>query len=297
MKRFLWLVGLCVWFSGCGDGETGGANDDGNHSGNGGNSASENNENTGEVENGGTENGGTENGGTENGGTENGGSENGHEGGGQSVAVEGMPCGSGVCDVGSVCIKGACVARNNTVELEGTKCNETTFAESCDGNSVVYCGQTVDAEGNTVWQVAVSDCGSAKCALRARANFGFCVVDEPRCTKETAGRMTYCRLEQDLEGNTVTGGTSFIYYYDCDQATDGHYYAFRDMNNRSDECPAGCLGDACSSTGERCQQATYPERCEGTVHYYCSKEGTEERFECADYGTTCVEGEDLCAWE
>ena len=222
---------------------------------------------------------------------------NGNEGGGQMVVVEGMACGSGVCDVGSVCIKGACVARTNTVDLEGTKCNETTFVESCDGNSVVYCAQTVDGEGKTVWQVAVSDCGSAKCALRARANFGFCVVDEPRCTAETAGRMTYCSIVKDQDGNPVTGGMSYVYYYDCDQATDGKYYAFRDVNNRSDECPAGCLGDVCSSTGERCQQATYPERCEGAVHYYCSSDGTEERFDCADYGTTCVVGEDMCVWE
>ena len=283
MKKIILLCGLCLCFfvPACGDGDNG-THDAMNNGGNGGESGN------------GGENGGGENGGGENGGGENG--ENGENGGDPVISVEGMTCGSGVCEANAVCIQGICVARNNKVSLEGKPCQESTFVESCDGNAVVYCGQTVDDAGKTVWQVAVSDCGSAKCALRAKANFGFCVVDEPRCTATTAGRMTYCRILDDLDGNPVTGGLSYVYYYDCDQATDGQYYAFRDVNNKSDECLAGCLGDACSSTGERCTQETYNNRCDGTVRYYCSDDGTEERMECADYGTTCVETEELCDW-
>ena len=310
MKKKIWVIWLSACFLGfgCGDGgsdaeveknEENVQPDDGSHSGN---------ENTGSE---GTQGGNNQGGSSDNqggssdnqgGSSDNQGGSSDNQGGSsdnqgdQTAAVQGMKCGDGECDPSMVCIKGVCVARNNTAASKGAPCKESTFVESCDNNAVVYCGQTVDEAGETVWQIEVSDCGDAKCALKARANFGFCVIDEPRCTKETAGQMTYCSIIKDMEGNPVVGGTSYVYYYDCDQATDGNYYAFRDVNSRSEECPAGCLENACSSTDEKCTPGSYDDHCEGRVHYYCSSEGTVERMNCDDYGVDCITGEEMCAW-
>ena len=305
VKKKIWVIWLSACFlgMGCGDGSSD-ADDEKNEE----NVQPDNGSHSGDVNTDeGTQSGNNQGDGSDNPGGNNPGGSSDNPGGnnpggssdnpgGQTTAVQGMKCGDGECDPSMVCIKGVCVARNNTVASKGTPCKESTFVESCDGNAVVYCGQTVDEAGETVWQVEVTECGDAKCALKARANFGFCVIDEPRCTKETAGQMTYCSIIKDMEGNPVVGGTSYVYYYDCDQATDGNYYAFRDVNNRSEECLAGCLENACSSTDEKCTLGSYDDHCEGRVHYYCSSEGTVERMNCDDYGVDCITGEEMCAW-
>jgi len=217
--------------------------------------------------------------------------------------LQGAECGNSVCKATEVCINKACKDRSTetSYSLNGM-CNPNTFVERCVGNKVVYCATDNDqTTGDTVTLIREADCSETEgysCHVKAEGNYAFCAKQEPACTGETAGRMSYCRIEKTVDGEIYAGAVSYEAYYDCEPDTKGEFIAFMDENLETADCTGVCLNEyVCESVTQNtgCKQNT----CRGNILNYCYEDGSSYSMNCEDHGTTCIEkdGTADCDWD
>lgn len=203
-----------------------------------------------------------------------------------------------------VCSKeGKCVAKSSSGTGTGTgsevgaKCDAETFAETCNGNKLVYCNKG---------EVAKIDCaaGGNVCDKIKGENFVDCFKDDVVCSK-VGDKGTVC-FESDLYG-VYTGKA------ECTEMESGKKRFVDVSETEEDYVDCDITTQVCDSRGEKCitvaeitKTACTEEtenKCEGGKLVTCedvSEKEDEESYklvniDCAQMDSTCATATDVAA--
>ena len=169
--------------------------------------------------------------------------------------------------------------QNNTV---GAACNYETFVESCDGNKVIYCGESED--GSEV--VKVLACQSACIITEAgKLNYADCAEKYTEvCSAE--GQVEYS-CETDLYD--ILG----LVTYKCQKWSDGklHWSAVEsEYCSSCTESANGCVKTTCTGDSSACTDDVQGQMCIDGMLFtvVCDMYDDEAMCDTDEYGVYCL---------
>lgn len=178
------------------------------------------------------------------------------------------------CSASQTCFNGQCITpdlpeilTHGTLADVGKACSVDTFKDSCDGNEMIFCSAKGKIESSDLCDMWLEFSGID---MRCHVINGIagCVYEESTCT--SASETIRCNK----------GDTPAEIHEGCGKAEDGEFYEFESFSRL-------CSGDCKDGTGcvelpenEKCDTATFIEKCEGNQIVSC-KNGRLIRTACA----------------